>query len=263
MGETPKHRDGHGQRSVPAQRAWAAYGIGPVFFALAAWFLWGPAIVELPTESTPKVNAAQLTTAPRRDILGNPPTIEIGGFKRTCMDCHQMFPPRDDPPVALAQHKHIVLNHGINKQCRNCHNPKDRNLLVLRGGETITYDQVETLCAKCHGPTYRDWENGAHGRTNGFWDASRGTVRRLRCTECHDPHNPRVPAMDPLAPLPGPHTLRMGNVHADDESESPHTEHRDPLRRAIHKYIADERKRAESVPAESVEVEYYEGEDSQ
>ena len=61
----------------------------------------------------------------------------------------------------------------------------------------------------------------------------------MGCTYCHDPHKPSAPAMDPLRPMPGPHTLRAvippeRVEHAED----------DPLRRALLAFQhADEAKR--------------------
>lgn len=245
--------------SAPAS-GWMPVWVGMAFFALAGWFLLGPDMLDIPDKKVTSIDPELLSTAPRRAILSDPPTIRIDGFDRTCMDCHQLFPPRPDPPVALAQHKHIVLDHGINKQCRNCHHPENRNLLVMHGGETIGYDHVEQLCAKCHGPTYRDWQRGSHGRTNGYWDSSRGEVRRIRCTECHDPHNPRVPAMDPIAPLPGPDTLRMKHdlaCHDDREGDHHLSQHRDPLRRAIESLTRRERANAEQSEPNGHSVEYF------
>ncbi|MCP4453999.1 MAG: hypothetical protein GY809_21270 [Planctomycetes bacterium] len=103
----------------------------------------------------------------------------------------------------------------MNVYCSNCHDMDDRNLLVVDGGQTIPYDQVDRLCAKCHGPTFRDWQKGMHGKTMDFWARDMGTPRRLGCTECHDPH---TPAFAPMAPLPGPHTLRMGDPLHGSES---------------------------------------------
>jgi hypothetical protein len=206
-----------------------AFVIAPVFLALAAWFLWGPDGLELPESVPAVVDASLLDTAPRRKALGDPPVIVVDGFERTCMDCHRLFQPRDDTPVELMQHRHVVLDHGINHRCRNCHHPDDRDRLVLHDGTVIDYSHVVELCAKCHGPTFRDWERGAHGRTNGYWDAGAGDIRRLRCTECHDPHQPRRPAMDPLRPFPGPNTIRM-RPSAEDGHE-PRNERKNPLRR--------------------------------
>ncbi len=213
---------------------WLGYAVALVFVLLAIYFVLSPPGLDIPISAT--VDAAiiprdSLSTAPRRAILPDPPVQFIAGFDRTCMDCHRTFPPRDDPPVKLLQHQDIVLDHGINDRCRNCHYDVDRNRLVLHDGSVIGYDQVVELCAKCHGPTYRDWQRRAHGRTNGYWDTSAGEQVRLNCTECHDPHMPRVPAMDPLPPLPGPHTLRMGVPKSVEHLDS--AQPRDPLIRAL------------------------------
>jgi hypothetical protein len=204
--------------------------LGPALLLLAAWFLWGPELTDLPVAVSPPVSVEDLSTAPRRTILGDPPVVKIDGFERNCMDCHMLFPASDEPPRKLQQHTDIVLDHGINDRCRNCHDAENRDRLVLESGESISYSEVDDLCAKCHGPTYRDWQRGMHGRTNGYWDASRGEPRKLKCIECHDPHNPRVPAMNPLPPLPPPTTLRMGS-HPGHGVEDPVEE--DPLRRAL------------------------------
>ncbi len=206
-----------------------SYLFCPVFLILAAYFIWVPDDLDGVLTPAVAVDTSVLTAQARRDILTDPPTIKMGGFERTCMSCHRMFPPREDTPERFLQHSHVTLNHGINDRCRNCHWEKDRDRLVLRGGDVIGYNDVVKLCAKCHGLIFRDWQRGAHGRTNGYWDAERGEVRRLVCTQCHDPHNPRVPAMNPLEPLPGPHTLRMGPPA--EESPGGHAESHDPLRK--------------------------------
>ncbi len=221
---------------------WASFLIGPAFFGLAYWFLAGPDLSQIPHTRAVVVPAEDISIEPRRQILHDPPTINLGGFERTCMDCHRHFPPREDTPKRLLQHTHIRLNHGINDRCRNCHDVEDRNRLVLYGGESISYDQVVELCEKCHGPTYEDWVRGMHGKVLGYWDEALGPVRRLVCTECHDPHTPRIPAMSPIRPLPPPSTLRMGNPqeHVYEELEE-----LDPLRRALHLAERVSRKAAE------------------
>jgi len=202
--------------------------IGPSFFVLAAWLAFGPPVTTVPELSAAHVSAQQITTAPRRTIIGDPPTIMINDFERMCSDCHQLFPLGPDPIPGRRQHEHVKLEHGINDQCRNCHDTKNMNRLVLYSGESISYSEVTHLCQKCHGPTYHDWEAGIHGRVNGYWDPAKGEPRKLKCIQCHNPHRPRVPAMDPLAPLPGPHTLRMGK--RPDHEPKPEA---DPLRRSL------------------------------
>ena len=208
---------------------WLGILIGPAFLILAAFLYWGPELADLPEFHSTPINSADLSTAPRRAPLADPPQVMINGFEQTCMSCHRLFPPRDIPPgTTLLQHTHVELEHGINDRCRNCHDVQDRDRLRLQGGRTIGYGDVVRLCSECHGPTYKDWVRGMHGRTNGYWNASMGPVERMGCTYCHDPHKPSSPAMDPLRPMPGPHTLRVvmpppREEHAED----------DPLRRAL------------------------------
>lgn len=208
---------------------WTGILIGPAFLLLAAWFTWGPDLTDIPVFATVEVDQSALTVKPRRRPLGDPPTVMINGFEQTCMNCHRLFPPREVPPgEQLMQHTHVVLEHGINDRCRNCHDVENRDMLRLQSGEKIPFSRVVELCSKCHGPTYRDWTRGMHGRTNGYWNSELGEMHRLACSACHNPHTPDVPAMDPLRPLPGPHTLRADSggepaVHVED----------DPLRRSF------------------------------
>lgn len=111
----------------------------------------------------------------------------------------------------------------MNNSCYGCHSQQDRNKLILKGDEEIAYADTPLLCASCHGTTFRDWERGMHGRTNGFWDKERGPQVRQTCTQCHDPHSP---AFAPLAPLPGPNTRLMGEPVDQDAH---HGGHHNPL----------------------------------
>jgi hypothetical protein len=138
------------------------------------------------------------------------------------MDCHRIIPSPAETLRRLTQHTEIQFNHGINTRCFNCHHPTNRNAFVDDFGHEIPWDQPQQLCAKCHGPVFRDWQAGSHGRSNGYWDITRGQQRRLRCIECHDPH---TPPFAPMAPAPGPTTLRMG-----PQEPAAHGGKRDPLR---------------------------------
>lgn len=190
--------------------AWVGSLVGPVFLALAAWFVWGPTRSGLPHSEAVSVRPDQFSTEPPRSVMADPPTAFIGGFDQSCMDCHRFFQSTVPTDRQRTQHTHIVLDHGLNNRCLNCHHDGDRSKLVLHDGTPIPFAEVEHLCAKCHGPTYRDWQQGMHGKTLGYWSPSLGPQRRLKCTHCHDPHSP---AFKPVAPLPGPHTLRMGRRH--------------------------------------------------
>lgn len=220
-----------GTRRTTGSSLMAGLFVGPVLFGLGALLYFGPRGLDLPEGEARAVHRSLLDTGPRRVPIGDSPVIHINGYERTCMDCHRLFPAADLPPAQLKQHTHILLDHGINDRCRNCHDVRDRDRLVLHTGETIGFSEAVRLCAKCHGPTFHDWQNGAHGRSNGYWDETRGARRRLGCTECHDPHRPRHPALDPMPPLPGPRTLRMGAPAPRAEGEA--GGQRDPLREAI------------------------------
>ena len=151
------------------------------------------------------------------------PQARFGQRMYACSACHNKFRSIPDSRPALYMHGRIILRHGMNTRCLNCHNEQNRDALIDDWGREIPYDQPQLLCGKCHGEVYRDWLNGAHGRANGYWDPNAGPRERRLCDECHDPHQPRFP---PTHPAPPPHTLRMG----DQEFATPDSETKDPLR---------------------------------
>lgn len=102
-----------------------------------------------------------------------------------------------------AAHTNDVARHGRtigNDHCFNCHDPANLAELRTAGGKKLKLTESTLLCASCHGPSYRDWESGVHGRRNGFWNAKLGTTDRKDCTSCHDPHAPMLPLLKPLPP---------------------------------------------------------------
>ncbi len=157
----------------------------------------------------------------RRPVLK--PQYQVAGFSMRCSDCHDLFPSPTETDRPLTQHTEIVLKHGINTRCFNCHHPTRRDFFVDDRGGEIPFDQPPLLCARCHGPTYRDWLHGAHGRTNGFWNKRMGPQEHRKCVECHNPHEPPFP---PMQPAPGPHTLHMGDQTMTPEEAAV----RNPLR---------------------------------
>jgi len=182
--------------------------IPATFLALAAMFvLDARSGVALPIPPASGVVRADLHLGPPRIALTDPPTIQNGSFRQTCSECHALFPSPEVPRETLLQHTHIVLDHGLNDRCYNCHSRENRDVLVKHGGETLPFERAAELCAQCHGTVFRDWQDGTHGRTTGSWMTDAPAQRRLKCTECHDPHSPAFPRMEPL---PGPNTLRMG-----------------------------------------------------
>jgi hypothetical protein len=115
------------------------------------------------------------------------------------------------------------MGHGTHKRnnnCFNCHDENNLELLQTRDGRQLklTDSDLSGLCGSCHGPTYRDWEAGVHGRTSGFWDRAAGGYTRLGCPSCHNPHSPKFPGRQPA---PGPHRLRP-----EKSEKTSNTEHR-------------------------------------
>jgi len=112
------------------------------------------------------------------------------------INCHEGTfppPPADKNPRELWMHTEIVsslqLQHGRGGMwCLDCHHPTQRNKLIDNFGNQISLNQPQKLCGKCHGPIFRDWRDGIHGKRIGEW-ASDGKKRWFVCTECHDPHD--------------------------------------------------------------------------
>ena len=154
------------------------------------------------------------------------PQYTVAAYTYGCSDCHAIIPSPEEPRRKLTQHTEIQLKHGINASCFNCHHPRNRDAFVDDFGGEIAWDQPQLVCAKCHGPVFRDWEHGSHGRANGYWDTAIGPQTRRKCIECHDPHQPPFP---PMKPAPGPSTLRMG-----PQDHAGHSEVLGPLRLRRH-----------------------------
>ncbi len=130
-----------------------------------------------------------------------------------CYICHERNKPlklrfdAESNIVLPKEHNDLTMGHGRHKRnnnCFNCHDETNLELLQARDGKQLKLADSTPLCGSCHGPTYRDWEAGVHGRTSGFWDRKAGSYTRLGCTSCHNPHSPAFPSREPA---PGPHSL--------------------------------------------------------
>jgi hypothetical protein len=130
-----------------------------------------------------------------------------------CYACHE----KGKPPVIKydtnhniiipKEHEDVVMKHGThnrNNVCFNCHDEQNLSLLQTRDGHEVKLEDSPRLCGSCHGPTYRDWEAGAHGRTGGNWNPQSAEFTRQICVDCHNPHSPKIPGRKPLPP---PHLL--------------------------------------------------------
>ena len=140
---------------------------------------------------------------------------KVGRFTYECSECHRTEPEPHAAGGDFTKHEELQLVHGINTRCLNCHHPVNREAFVDDFGEEIPWDQPQKLCSKCHGPVYRDWQHGSHGRINGHWDTAQGPLVRLRCIQCHDPHHP---PFQPLATAPPPGILRGAPPHVAEHS---------------------------------------------
>lgn len=162
----------------------------------------------------PLVNPKFLSLAPWRQTYADLVKVKEDLSDYDCYACHDKGKPPTisfDPKgviVVPKEHADIVMGHGShdrNNLCYNCHNDQNLETLQVRDGRLLKFDNIPPLCGSCHGPTLRDWDAGAHGRTSGFWDRSRGGIQRLSCANCHNPHSPRIPTREPAPP---PHSLR-------------------------------------------------------
>ena len=213
--------------STSARQSSLARGVGswfvpPVLLAAAVLLLVDPwrYLSPIPPRRETPAWAVDITPVRHPSLT---PEITFDGNVYRCTACHALFPSPPETDRPLTQHLDIKLEHGINNRCFNCHHREDRDALVDYRGERIAYDQPQLLCGKCHGPVYRDWTHGVHGRTNGYWDVRQGKMDRKRCIQCHDPHSP---AFGSLGPAPGPNTLRMGRQEAKPDL---HEEQKNPL----------------------------------
>ena len=151
--------------------------------------------------------------APKFDAAGNLlPSVAHRDVVFSRMNCAACHAPEEKVELKFdtegkvftpAAHANDVARHGRtigNDHCFNCHVATNLTELHTAGGKHLKLTESTLLCASCHGPSYRDWEAGVHGRRNGFWDAKLGVNERKDCTSCHDPHAPAIRTLKPLPP---------------------------------------------------------------
>jgi hypothetical protein len=188
--------------------------LGATFSVLALGFLSDSGGTHTTRPAIPLVDTNFLDKATTRRSYAD---LVRAGDDLSDFDCYVCHDKKQPPPLRLdtngvilvaKEHRDIVMGHGQhgrNNNCYNCHNETNLLLLQPRDGRELKFEDSPQLCGSCHGPTYRDWEAGAHGRTSGYWDRSLGAMERKQCVNCHNPHSPRFPSR---APAPGPHPLR-------------------------------------------------------
>lgn len=136
-----------------------------------------------------------LVHAGKNDAHGNPVMV-------SCATCHDTRTPdfkTNDAALLDEFHQGLKFAHG-GQSCLSCHNSGDYNTFKRADGQPLDFSQSLQLCAQCHGPQYRDYQNGSHGGMTGHWDLKQGPRERNHCTDCHDPHHPAYPTVMPVFP---------------------------------------------------------------
>jgi uncharacterized CHY-type Zn-finger protein len=194
--------------------SWTLWGLSALFCAIAAAFLtnlWGKLA---PLPPIPLVDPQFTNTATVRQSYADKVKANEDVSMFDCYVCHDRNKPlklkfdANFKVILPDVHEDIVMNHGShnrNNNCFNCHDETNLEQLQTRDGQAVKLTESMRLCGSCHGPTYRDWEAGVHGRTSGYWDRQLGPMDRKLCVNCHNPHAPAFPSR---APAPGPHPLR-------------------------------------------------------
>jgi hypothetical protein len=163
------------------------------------------------TETIAEVQTTEIAPGVFVRKPAGPPSVATGAIDphgrpltAACSTCHTTKTVNTDLKVGMELktfHQGLKGSHG-NLTCVTCHNAGEGyQSLRLADGRGLPYPDVMQLCAQCHGPQYRDYQNGAHGGMTGHWDLSRGGRVRNTCTDCHDPHTPKYPV---VRPAPGP-----------------------------------------------------------
>lgn len=130
------------------------------------------------------------------EIQASPPPFSEGIFP--CSECHADMEPNPERRE-LEFHEEIVLSHDENNRwCLDCHDANNRDKLHLAGGALVDFKSSYELCRQCHGPKFRDWRAGVHGRRTGSWN---GKKTYLLCAHCHNPHAPKF---NKIKPEPAP-----------------------------------------------------------
>lgn len=194
--------------------------LGVIFVALGGLLLanlWG----QPPARRViPLVDPKFLEATPNRQTYADLVAAKEDLSDFDCYACHDKKKPgtlkfdANHKIVVPKEHSNIEMGHGShdrNNLCFNCHNETNLLTLQVRDGRELKFSESVALCGSCHGPTYRDWDAGAHGRTSGHWDRSKGAIQRLACANCHDPHAPSIPSREPA---PGPNAPRNSPAHA-------------------------------------------------
>jgi len=199
------------KRQNPDHTWWIAI----VFLLMAASFIfdvWGD---KKTIRENPLVEEEYYST----DLVREPfaeAKITQAGFKFNCNSCHDHVDSPETPRKLIAEHEDIFLDHEEVMTCYTCHSRENREKLTDIYGTEVAFEKSEDICRRCHGPRYRDWKLGIHGRPIGYWDKTNGKQKNATCVYCHDPHAPKFALMEPSPPPIRDHFI-MGNKEEHHE----------------------------------------------
>jgi uncharacterized CHY-type Zn-finger protein len=149
------------------------------------------------------------------DTTGLIPVEPATLFYFPCNDCHMDMEPNPRRRELVDMHDDIVFDHDSeNRWCLACHDTYQRDSLRLADGRLLGFNESFRLCGQCHGPKYRDWRIGIHGKRTGQWD---GTKQYYLCVNCHDPHSPRFQSLEPLPPPRRPEQILIDTAYESQE----------------------------------------------
>jgi hypothetical protein len=135
----------------------------------------------------------------REEYPVSPPPLTEGIYP--CSNCHASMEVNRKKRELKDEHTQIKLHHAETMRwCLDCHDARNRDKLRLYNGELIDFTESHRLCGECHGPQYKDWKAGVHGKRTGYFSGSGKRTYHL-CANCHDPHDPKF---KPLKPEPPP-----------------------------------------------------------
>lgn len=142
-----------------------------------------------------KPAGAPLVDSGKRDGRGQAVMVDCA----TCHDTREANFGTNSGAALKEFHQNLKFAHGA-QSCMSCHNSEDYGSLKRADGRSLDFSNTMQLCAQCHGPQYRDYQNGSHGGMTGHWDLKQGPRERNTCTDCHDPHHPAYPQVMPVFP---------------------------------------------------------------
>lgn len=136
-----------------------------------------------------------------------------------CSDCHGEMEPNAQRRELVEMHDDIIFDHDSeNRWCLACHDLVQRDSLRLASGKLLSFNESYKLCGQCHGPKFRDWKLGIHGKRTGMWN---GKKEYRLCVNCHNPHSPKFESLTPMPPPLRPEQIKLDtftiNTNAHEE----------------------------------------------